>query len=96
MEVPLPTCFATLRKGVDGNNADDSHDSMGVVLRWQNGSPNSIQNLEHHVPFFGKASSQATPSQGPGSRPLGLGNCTARQNFRKATMVRNVAQRVRG
>lgn len=24
MKVPLPICFATLRKGVDGDNADDS------------------------------------------------------------------------
>jgi hypothetical protein len=51
VEVSLPICLATLRKGVDGHHADDSYDSIGIVLGWQNGSPNDIQDLEHHIPF---------------------------------------------
>ena len=49
MKVPLPTCFATLRKGVHGNNANDGNDKMGIVLGRKNCSPDSIQNFEHHI-----------------------------------------------
>jgi hypothetical protein len=49
MEVPLPTCFATLRKGIDGNNANDGYGKMGVVPGRKNCSPDSIQNFEHHT-----------------------------------------------
>ena len=49
MEVPLPTCFATLRKGVDGNNANDGYSKMGVVPGRKNCSPDCIQNFEHHT-----------------------------------------------
>jgi len=62
MKIPLPTCFATLRKRVDCNDTDDSYHYVGVVLGWQDGSPNCIQNFEHHIPFFGEASSQTTLS----------------------------------
>ena len=56
MEVPLPTCFATLRKGVDGNNANDGYHKMGVVvLGRQYYSPDGIEDFEHHIPFFSKA-----------------------------------------
>jgi hypothetical protein len=58
MEVPLPTCFATLRKGVDGNNANDGYGKMSVVLGRKNCSPNSMQNFEHHIPLFSKARGQ--------------------------------------
>ncbi len=58
MEVPLSTCFATLRKGVDSNNANDGYGKMGVVLGWQNCSPDSIQDLEYHIPLFSKAGGQ--------------------------------------
>lgn len=60
MKVPFPICFATLRKGVDGHNADDGYDSMGVVLGWQDGSSDNIQNLEHHITALNKASSQTS------------------------------------
>ena len=49
MKVPLPTCFATLRKGVDGSNANDGYDKMGVVSGRENCCPDSIQNFEHHL-----------------------------------------------
>ena len=65
MEVPLPTCFATLRKRVDRNDTDDSYHGVGVVLGWQDGSPNCIQNFEYHVTFFRDVGSQTTLSQGP-------------------------------
>ena len=54
MEVPLPTCFATLRKGVDGNNANDGYDKMGVVPGRKNRSPDSIQYFEHHIRLFSR------------------------------------------
>jgi hypothetical protein len=50
VKVPFSICFPALRKGVDGHNADDGYDSMGVVLGWQDRSPNNIQYLEHHIP----------------------------------------------
>jgi hypothetical protein len=57
MEVPLPTCFATLREGVDSNNANGSYNKIGVVLgRRKNRTPDCIQNFEHHIPLFSKAS----------------------------------------
>ena len=59
MEVSLPTCFATLRKGVDGSNSNGGYGKMGVVvLRRKNRRPNSIQNFEHHIPLFSKARRQ--------------------------------------
>lgn len=62
MEVPLPICFATLRKRVDGNDTDDGYHGVGVVVGWQDGSPNCIQDFEHHIPFFSEASSRSTLS----------------------------------
>jgi len=56
MKVPLSTCFAALRKGVDGNNANDGYDKVGVVPGRKNCSPDSIQDFEHHIPLFRKAS----------------------------------------
>ena len=49
MEVPLPVCFPTLRKRVDSNDTDDGYHGVGVVLGWQDGSPNYIQNFEYHI-----------------------------------------------
>ena len=57
MKNSLSTCFATLRKGVDGNNADDGYDEMGVVVGRQNGGPDGIQDFEHHNTFFNMAGS---------------------------------------
>jgi len=68
MEVPLPNCFATLRKRVDGYDTDDSYHCVSVVLGWQDGSPNCIQNFEHHI--FSGASGQAILLYGPRWRAL--------------------------
>lgn len=57
MKNSLSTCFATLRKGVDGNNADDGYDEMGVVVGRQNSGPDGIQDFEHHNTFFNMAGS---------------------------------------
>ena len=62
MEVPLPTCFAALRERVDGDDTDDSYYCVGVVLGWQDGSPNRIQDFEHHISFFSEDGSQTTLS----------------------------------
>lgn len=61
MKVPFPICFAALRKGVGGHNANDGYDNMGVVLGWQDGIPNNIQNLEYHIPAL-NTNSQTTLS----------------------------------
>jgi hypothetical protein len=57
MKNSLSTCFATLREGVDGNNADDGYGKMGVVVGRQNGSPDGIQDFEHHIALFNMAGS---------------------------------------
>ena len=55
MKDSLSTCFATLRKGVDGNNADDGYGKIGVVFGRQNGSPDGIHDFEYHIAFFNMA-----------------------------------------
>jgi hypothetical protein len=61
MKVPLPGCFATLGKGVDGNNADEGYHGICIVLGWKDGCSNSIENFEHHIPVFIKYGNQITP-----------------------------------